>query len=97
VPTLAISPYLDAAVCSAEFEHSSIPASLTALWNLEGRGPNGHLTERAANASRLDEHLELRAEPRVDCPVSLPRSTYRSAPAMRADLLTEVVESSAKM
>jgi phospholipase C len=97
VPTILVSPHLDPALCSAELEHASIPASLKVLWDLKGRGPGGFLTARAANAGRLDQHLVLRAEPRTDCPATLPRSEYRSRPAVRADVLTEMMESGAKL
>lgn len=86
VPTILISPWVDAAVIHAptvnkptatsQFEHTSLIASLTRLWNL-----NGPLTKRDAWAAPWDYLLHTRNTPRTDCPKTLP-SIYK--PALRA-------------
>ncbi len=80
------------AVCSAEFEHASIAATLKQLWGLEADGPDGFLTERAQKANKLGDHLVVRETPRLDCPETLPRSEYRKRPAVRADAMTDLME-----
>ena len=93
VPTILVSPYLDKAVCSADFEHASIAGTLKQLWGLEASdGPDGFLTERAQKANKLGDHLVVRETPRLDCPETLPRSEYRKRPAVRADAMTDLME-----
>ena len=90
VPMVLVSPHLDAGLCSQDFEHASIPATLTQLWGLES-------PSMAREAQTLQQHLSWRQTARDDCPMTLPRSEYRSdkcPEAMRADAMTVFVEES---
>ena len=75
VPGLLISPWLDHAVDSTVFEHSSVPATVKKLFDSAGGGPDGFLTARDHNANDLIGNLALRDTPRTDV-LSLPRSKY---------------------
>lgn len=78
VPTILISPWADAALIhqpdpavrphpTSQYEHSSLIASLTRMWGL-----NGPLTKRDAWAAPWDHLLSQRSTPRTDCPTRLP-------------------------
>ncbi|WP_313435249.1 alkaline phosphatase family protein [Stenotrophomonas sp.] len=71
VPTLAISPWLPAAVDSTVYDHASVLATLEALMGLTP------LTERDRQAASLVPRL-LRAA-RADCPHTLPAPVPPSA------------------
>jgi len=75
IPGLIISPWLDHAVDSTVFEHSSVPATVKKLFNTTGRGPDGFLTSRDHGANELISNLKLRETPRSDV-LFLPRSSY---------------------
>ncbi|KAF5202361.1 Non-specific phospholipase c3 [Thalictrum thalictroides] len=75
VPCLMISPWIERGTVlhgpsgpypSSEFEHSSIPATVKKIFNL-----NQFLTKRDAWAGTFDTIL-TRTSPRTDCPVTLP-------------------------
>lgn len=77
VPTILISPWIDAQIVhdptenlphpTSKFEHSSLIASLTRMWGL-----NGPLTKRDAWAAPWDHLFKIRSTPRTDCPMTLP-------------------------
>ncbi|CAI9103362.1 OLC1v1001827C1 [Oldenlandia corymbosa var. corymbosa] len=75
VPAILISPWIDPGTVlheavgpssTSQFEHSSIPATVKKIFNLEG-----FLTKRDAWAATFDCVL-TRNSPRTDCPVTLP-------------------------
>ncbi|KAG8371493.1 hypothetical protein BUALT_Bualt13G0093400 [Buddleja alternifolia] len=85
VPTLLISPWIDRGTVihepsgptpSSQYEHSSIPATVKKLFNLE----SNFLTKRDAWAGTFEKYLYMRDTPRDDCPEKLPevKTTLRS-------------------
>lgn len=77
VPTILISPWVekgtvihlpDGPTATSQFEHSSIPATVKKLFNLE----SNFLTKRDAWAGTFESYFNLRDSPRDDCPVTLP-------------------------
>jgi len=77
VPTILVSPWVDKGTVIHEpegptpysqFEHSSIPATVKKLFNLE----SNFLTKRDAWAGTFEKYFRLRDTPRDDCPVTLP-------------------------
>ncbi|KAL8140969.1 hypothetical protein V2J09_006990 [Rumex salicifolius] len=77
VPSLLISPWIDKGTVihkpsgptpSSEFEHSSIPATVKKLFNLQ----SNFLTKRDAWAGTFESYFNLRDTPREDCPETLP-------------------------
>ena len=77
VPTIVISPWVNAGVHHAPtvnkptptsaYEHTSLIATLTRMWGL-----NGPLTKRDAWAAPWDHIFSERTTPRTDCPMTLP-------------------------
>ncbi|KAK8596223.1 hypothetical protein V6N13_000869 [Hibiscus sabdariffa] len=85
VPTLLISPWIDKATVIHEptgptqysqFEHSSIPATVKKLFNLN----SNFLTKRDAWAGTFEKYFNLRSTPRTDCPETLPEVTKSLRP-----------------
>ncbi|KAJ8769787.1 hypothetical protein K2173_007647 [Erythroxylum novogranatense] len=85
VPTLLISPWIDKRIViheptgpksDSQFEHSSIPATVKKLFNLN----SNFLTKRDAWAGTFDEYFYLRDTPRDDCPETLPEVTVSLRP-----------------
>ncbi|XP_020252204.1 LOW QUALITY PROTEIN: non-specific phospholipase C1-like [Asparagus officinalis] len=77
VPTLLISPWIDKATVihepngptpHSQFEHSSVPATVKKLFNLN----TNFLTKRDAWAGTFESYFSLRKTPRTDCPEKLP-------------------------
>ncbi|XP_010923059.1 non-specific phospholipase C1 [Elaeis guineensis] len=77
VPTILISPWIEKGTVIHEpngptthshFEHSSIPATVKKLFNLN----SNFLTKRDAWAGTFESHFSLRKTPRTDCPEKLP-------------------------
>ncbi|KAL3616201.1 NPC intracellular cholesterol transporter 1 [Castilleja foliolosa] len=77
VPTLLISPWIDKGTVihgpsgptpTSQYEHSSIPATVKKLFNLE----SNFLTKRDAWAGTFEKYFYLRDTPRHDCPEKLP-------------------------
>ncbi|XAR60728.1 Phospholipase C [Bertholletia excelsa] len=77
VPTILISPWIDKGLVihaphgptpSSQFEHSSIPATVKKLFNLN----SNFLTKRDAWAGTFENYFNLRNTPRDDCPETLP-------------------------
>jgi len=77
VPTLLISPWIDKATVihepngptpHSQFEHSSVPATVKKLFNLN----SNFLTKRDAWAGTFESYFNLRKTPRTDCPEKLP-------------------------
>jgi len=77
VPTILISPWIDKGTVIhepdgptpyAQFEHSSIPATVKSLFGLK----SNFLTKRDAWAGTFEKYLQLRDTPRDDCPEKLP-------------------------
>ncbi|CAN8285651.1 unnamed protein product [Cochlearia groenlandica] len=78
VPTIAVSPWIEKGTVvhgpngspfpSSEFEHSSIPATVKKLFNLS----TPFLTKRDEWAGTFENILQIRKEPRTDCPETLP-------------------------
>ncbi|KAL7583290.1 non-specific phospholipase C1 [Lactuca sativa] len=77
VPTLLISPWIDKSTVIHEpsgptpysqFEHSSIPATVKKLFNLD----SDFLTKRDEWAGTFESYFNLRDTPRDDCPETLP-------------------------
>lgn len=67
VPAVIVSPYVGQNIIDQRtYDHSSIPATVEALFGL------GHLTNRDKGANNLTPLLNLSAQPRTDCPVTLP-------------------------
>ncbi|XVF05345.1 hypothetical protein REPUB_Repub05bG0164100 [Reevesia pubescens] len=73
VPTFLISPWIDKATVihepagptpDSQFEHSSIPATVKKLFNLN----SNFLTKRDAWAGTFENYFNLRSTPRDDCP-----------------------------
>lgn len=62
VPALLITPWIDRGVISAEFDHTSLLAYVTAKWGL------GDLGSRTKNARHFGEDLLRRETARDDCP-----------------------------
>ncbi|KAG4207179.1 hypothetical protein ERO13_A03G050900v2 [Gossypium hirsutum] len=85
VPTLLVSPWIDKATViheptgptpSSQFEHSSIPATVKKLFNLN----SNFLTKRDAWAATFENYFKLRTTPRTDCPETLPEVTTSLRP-----------------
>ncbi|KAG8496492.1 hypothetical protein CXB51_007548 [Gossypium anomalum] len=85
VPTLLVSPWIDKATViheptgptpSSQFEHSSIPATVKKLFNLN----SNFLTKRDAWAATFENYFKLRTTPRTDCPETLPEVTTSLTP-----------------
>ncbi|GKV26196.1 hypothetical protein SLEP1_g35539 [Rubroshorea leprosula] len=77
VPTFLISPWIDKGTVihepvgptpDSQFEHSSIPATVKKLFNLN----SNFLTKRDAWAGTFESYFRLRDTPRNDCPETLP-------------------------
>ncbi|XP_059450705.1 non-specific phospholipase C1 [Corylus avellana] len=77
VPTILVSPWVEKGTVIHEpegptpysqYEHSSIPATVKKLFNLE----SNFLTKRDAWAGTFEKYFRLRDTPRDDCPVTLP-------------------------
>lgn len=49
---------------TSEYEHSSIPATVKKIFDL----PSPFLTKRDAWAGTFEQILQIRKEPRTDCP-----------------------------
>nr|BAK03111.1 predicted protein [Hordeum vulgare subsp. vulgare] len=101
VPAFFISPWIDPGTLvhtpsgpqpTSQFEHSSIPATLKKLFNL-----NTFLTKRDAWAGTFDTVL-TRDTPRTDCPVTLPeplklrQSTVATEQAPITDFQAQLVQ-----
>ncbi|CAL9196400.1 unnamed protein product [Musa hybrid cultivar] len=78
VPTILISPWIEKRTVihepkgptpHSQFEHSSIPATVRKLFNLN----SNFLTKRDAWAGTFESHLSIRKTPRTDCPEKLPK------------------------
>lgn len=85
VPTLLISPWIDKGTVihepngptpTSQFEHSSIPATVKKLFNLN----SNFLTKRDAWAGTFDKYFSIRKTPRDDCPEKLPEVTMSLRP-----------------
>ncbi|GKC15993.1 non-specific phospholipase C1 [Tanacetum coccineum] len=70
VPTLLISPWIEKGTDS-QYEHSSIPATVKKLFNLD----SDFLTKRDAWAGTFESCFNIRDTPRDDCPEKLPEIT----------------------
>ncbi|KAG9453976.1 hypothetical protein H6P81_006880 [Aristolochia fimbriata] len=77
VPTILVSPWIEKATVihgpngptpHSHFEHSSIPATVKKLFNLN----SNFLTKRDAWAGTFESYFSLRRTPRTDCPEKLP-------------------------
>ncbi|KAH9300989.1 hypothetical protein KI387_012572 [Taxus chinensis] len=77
VPTIMISPWINKRTVvhgpsgptpSSEYEHSSIPATVKKIFNLN----SDFLTYRDAWAGTFEGVLNVQGSPRTDCPVVLP-------------------------
>ncbi|KAF9599151.1 hypothetical protein IFM89_035430 [Coptis chinensis] len=77
VPTILVSPWIEKGTVihepngptpHSQFEHSSIPATVKKLFNLN----SNFLTKRDAWAGTFEDHFYLRDTPRDDCPETLP-------------------------
>ncbi|KAK4412485.1 Non-specific phospholipase C1 [Sesamum alatum] len=77
VPTFLISPWIEKGTVihepngptpSSQYEHSSIPATVKKLFNLQ----SNFLTKRDAWAGTFEKYFYLRDTPRDDCPEKLP-------------------------
>jgi phospholipase C len=66
VPSLLISPWLDAGLNETIYEHATLPASLKLLWDLKSNGPDGFLTERDKWANDVFSTNTWRSSPRED-------------------------------
>ncbi|CAH9073249.1 unnamed protein product [Cuscuta europaea] len=86
VPTLLVSPWIDKGTVihkpngpqpSSQFEHSSIPATVKRLFNLD----SSFLTRRDAWAGSFDTYFRLRDTPRDDCPETLAEVTISLRPS----------------
>ncbi|KAJ6299540.1 hypothetical protein OIU76_020497 [Salix suchowensis] len=85
VPTFLISPWIDKGTVihepdgprpDSQFEHSSIPATVKKLFNLN----SNFLTRRDAWAGSFENYFYLRDTPRDDCPETLPDVTTSLRP-----------------
>ncbi|RLN42922.1 non-specific phospholipase C4-like [Panicum miliaceum] len=100
VPALFVSPWIEPGTVvhrpsgpypTSEFEHSSIPATVKKIFNLDG-----FLTKRDAWAGTFDSVL-TRDTPRTDCPVTLPapvklRQTAAAEHAPLSEFQEELVQ-----
>ncbi|XP_068669259.1 non-specific phospholipase C1-like [Aristolochia californica] len=77
VPTILVSPWIEKGTVihepneptpSSHFEHSSVPATVKKLFNLN----SNFLTKRDAWAGTFQSYFSLRKTPRTDCPEKLP-------------------------
>lgn len=100
VPTIVVSPWVDAGtlineptpsqmppgVTDSHFDHTSIIATVRKLFNI-----SSSLTARDAWASSFDNLFHIRSTPRDDCPTTLPQPaippTYR---ATGGDVLSDL-------
>ncbi|GJS96800.1 non-specific phospholipase C1 [Tanacetum coccineum] len=80
VPTLLISPWIEKGTVihepngptpDSQYEHSSIPATVKKLFNLD----SDFLTKRDAWAGTFESYFNIRDTPRDDCPEKLPEIT----------------------
>nr|GEU41542.1 non-specific phospholipase C1 [Tanacetum cinerariifolium] len=80
VPTLLISPWIEKGTVihesngptsDSQYEHSSIPATVKKLFNLD----SDFLTKRDAWAGTFESYFNIRDTPRNDCPEKLPEIT----------------------
>lgn len=69
VPTVLVSPWVDAGVESRRLQHTSVLATVKKLFSL----PN-FLTKRDASAATFDDLFLRRTAPREDAPKTLPRA-----------------------
>eukprot|EP00249_Psilotum_nudum_P002381 c15395_g1_i1 orf=534-2141(-) len=99
VPTLLISPWInkgtvlhepEGPTSYSQYEHSSIPATVKKLFNLD----SGFLTHRDAWAGSFESLLYERNAPRTDCPETLPSPpwTLRHSPPNEARTLSDFQE-----
>lgn len=77
VPSILISPWIEKRTVihepkgptpNSQFEHSSVPATVKRLFNLN----SNYLTKRDAWAGTFESYFSLRKTPRTDCPEKLP-------------------------
>ncbi|XP_072997111.1 non-specific phospholipase C1 [Typha latifolia] len=77
VPSILVSPWIEKRTVIHEpngptpqshFEHSSIPATVKKLFNLN----SNFLTKRDAWAGTFESYFSIRKSPRIDCPEKLP-------------------------
>ncbi|KAF2605602.1 hypothetical protein F2Q70_00027930 [Brassica cretica] len=78
---------------SSEYEHSSIPATVKKLFNLS----TPFLTKRDEWAGTFENILQIRKEPRTDCPETLPepvkiRMTEANENAKLSEFQQELVQ-----
>ncbi|KAI5066230.1 hypothetical protein GOP47_0018854 [Adiantum capillus-veneris] len=87
VPTIMVSPWINkktiihtpsGPMASSQFEHSSIPATVKKLFNLN----SDFLTKRDAWAATFETVVASRSTPRKDCPLTLPEITKDGAADM---------------
>lgn len=99
VPTIMVSPWIQKGTVvhgpngkpfkASEFEHSSIPATVKKIFNLS----SPFLTKRDEWAGTFESILQLRTEPRTDCPEKLPQPVkIRKSEAKEDAKLTEFQE-----
>lgn len=103
VPTIAVSPWIEKGTVvhgpngspfpSSEYEHSSIPATVKKLFNLS----TPFLTKRDEWAGTFENILQIRKEPRTDCPETLPepvkiRMTEANENAKLSEFQQELVQ-----
>ncbi|KAH7542188.1 hypothetical protein FEM48_Zijuj02G0046600 [Ziziphus jujuba var. spinosa] len=96
VPTIVVSPWIQKGTVvhgtngsptpTSEFEHSSIPATVKKMFNLS----SPFLTKRDEWAGTFEHVVQVRTEPRTDCPEQLPTpAKIRKTEANEDALLTE--------
>ncbi|KAI5066229.1 hypothetical protein GOP47_0018853 [Adiantum capillus-veneris] len=91
VPTIMVSPWINkktlihtpsGPIASSQFEHSSIPATVKKLFNLN----SDFLTKRDAWAATFETVVASRSTPRKDCPLTLPKVTKDGNASKSADM-----------
>lgn len=65
VPTILVSPWLDAGVCSTVFDHTSVLRYVCDKWNMQPLG------NRAEKANSFASELSKRTAPRSDAPSAI--------------------------
>jgi hypothetical protein len=79
VPTILISPWVDARVISTVFDHTSLLRYLCEKWNLPPLGQRMQESAGALRANTFGPELSKRTTPRVDTPVKLSPIAPRAA------------------
>jgi phospholipase C len=82
VPTILVSPWVDAGVISTTFDHTSLLRYLCEKWNLPPLGARMQASAGAMQSNTFAPELTKRTTPRLDTPEKLTAPAIRAARAM---------------